>query len=70
MKRDNFLIRVQNTETNETKYFTKDTYVLNYIGCSQAALPGIKAGTARKFSNWKYDVIDGSMILWKDINVI
>lgn len=70
MKKDNNLIRITNSETGEVKYFTKDTYVQNYIGCTQASLPSIKAGTSKKFTAYKYDIVEGSEIKWKDINEI
>lgn len=68
MKRDNNLIKLTNLETGEYKYFTSDTYVMVHIGCSQGAMPQIKSGRSLKFSNWKYEIIDGSDILYKNIN--
>lgn len=70
MKRDNYLIKITNTENGEVKYFTKDNYVLVYIGASQGALAGIKSGNSRDFSKFKYEIVDGSEIKYKDINDI
>ena len=68
MKRDNNLIKVTNLKTGEYKYFTNDSYVMVYIGCSQGAIPQIKSGKSLKFPNWKYEIVDGSNILYKNIN--
>ena len=70
MKKDNNVIQITNNETGEVKYFTKYTYVQNYIGCSQTAMPLIKAGRSKQYSHIKYDIVDGSMILYKDINIL
>lgn len=70
MKKNNNIIKITNTENGEIRYFTKDTYIQNYIGCSQTAMPLIKAGRSRQYSHIKYEIVDGSMILWKDINII
>lgn len=70
MKKDNNVIRITNLETGEVRYFTKDHYVMLYVGCSQAAMPTIKAGRSRDFSNIKYDIVDGSDIKYKDINIL
>ncbi len=68
MKYDNNLIKITNTETGEFRLFTKDSYVCNYIGCSNTALAQIKGGTSLKYRKFKYEFIDGSEIKWKDIN--
>ena len=70
MKKDNNVIQITNNETGEVKYFTKDTYVQNYIGCSQTAMPLIKAGKSKQYSYIKYEIVDGSEILYKYINII
>lgn len=70
MKRDDFLIRITNTETGEFKYFTKDTYAQSWIGCSLTALQQIKTDTSLKYKKWKYDLIDGAEIKYKYINKI
>ena len=70
MKKDNNVIRITNMETGEIKYFTKDTYVQNYIGCSQTAMPLIKAGKSRQYSYIKYEIVDGGEIKYKDINIL
>lgn len=70
MKKDNNVIQITNEENGEVKYFTKDTYVQNYIGCSQTAMPLIKAGRSKQYSHIKYDIVDGSLILYKDINIL
>lgn len=70
MKKDNFIILITNTETGEHAYFTKDSYVQLYIGCSQSSIPQIKTGTSMKFKQWKYELVDGSEIQWKDINIL
>ncbi len=70
MKRDNNLIKLTNLKTGECNYFTNDSYVMVYIGCSQGALPQIKSGKSLKFPNWKYEIVDASEIKWKDINNI
>lgn len=70
MKRDNNVIRITNTETGEVRYFTKDTYVQIYIRCSQAAMPLIKAGKSRSYANYKYEIVDGGELKYKDINIL
>ncbi len=70
MKKNNNVIRITNTETGEIKYFTKDTYVQNYIGCSQTSMPLIKAGKSRNYANFKYEIVDGGEIKYKDINIL
>ena len=69
-KYSNDLIQITNNETGEVKYFTKDTYIQNYIGCSQTAMPLIKAGRSKQYSHIKYEIIDGSEIKYKDINIL
>lgn len=70
MKRDNNVIRITNTETGEVRYFTKDTYVQIYISCSQTAMPLIKAGKSRAYANYKYEIVDGGELKYKDINIL
>lgn len=70
MKKDNNIIRITNNETGEVKYFTKDTYVQNYVGCSQTAMPLIKAGKSRDYRHIKYELVDGAEIKWGDINIL
>lgn len=70
MKRDNNVIRLTNSETGEVYYFTKDYYVQICIGCTQSAMPLIKVGKSVRFPQWKYEIVDGSNILYKDINRI
>lgn len=68
MKINNFLIRVENTETGEVGYFTKDTYVARFCGCSVTAVNAIKAGFSKHFPQFKYEIVDAGEIKWKDIN--
>ena len=69
MKLDQNLIRVTNERTGDVRYFTKDSYVCQYIGCAPITLNQIKSGKSMgKYRDFVYDVVDGSMILWKDIN--
>lgn len=70
MKKNNNLIRVTNKVTGEARYFTKDFYVCKWIGCSPTSLIGITSNNSRKFPDWKYEIVDGSNILYKDINRI
>lgn len=70
MKRDNNVIQITNTETGEVHYFTKDTYVQHCIGCTQSAMPLIKAGKSVRFPQWKYEIVDGGEIKYKYINKI
>jgi len=69
-KFNNNLIRIINSEIGETKYFTKETYVMNYIGCSQAAMPKIRTNKSRDYAYINYEIVDGSEIKWKDINIL
>jgi len=70
MKQNNNLIKLTNTETGEYKYFTKDSYVYGYIGCGNQMLPAIKNGTSKTYKKWKYEIVDGSKVMYKDINNI
>ena len=70
MKRDNNLIQITNTQTGEVRYFTKDSYAQSYIGCSVTAMPAIKGNKSRDFKHIKYELIDGSEIKYKDINIL
>ena len=70
MKKDNNLIKVTNKVTGEARYFTKDIYVCKCIGCSTTSLIGIISNNSRKYPEWKYEIVDGSNILYKDINRI
>ena len=70
MKKDNNVIKITNLKNNEVRYFTKEYYVMIYIGCSQAAMPNIKAGKSRDFSHIKYEIVDGGNIMYKDINIL
>lgn len=69
-KFNNDLIKITNLQNGEVRYFTKDAYIQIYIGCSQAAMPAIKAGRSRDYAYIKYEICDGSEIKWKDINII
>lgn len=68
--KDNNLIKITNNVTGEVRYFTKDIYVCKWIGCPIPSLTGIIANNSRKYVNWKYEIVDGSNILYKDINKI
>lgn len=69
MKRDNNLIVVTDLKNGKKKYFTKDKYVCEFIGCSSIALPKVKANKSDKFSkDWRYGIEDCSDIQWKDID--
>ena len=69
MKRDNNLIVITNLQTGEKKYFTKDKYMMEWIGCSDKALPTIKSNSSSKFSRfYKYSVEDCSKVKWEDID--
>lgn len=70
MKRDNNLIRITNTKTNESRYFTKDSIAMGWIGCSLTSMPLVKSNNSPKFNYIKYEIVDGSNILYKDINNI
>lgn len=71
MKFDQNLIKITNAENGDVRYFTKDSYACQYIGCAPITLNQIKSGkSAGKYKRYKYEVTDGSMILWKDINRI
>ena len=70
MKKNNNLIKLTNLSTGEVHYFTKDSYVIRTIGCSQLAMPTIKFNRSPKYSSeWKYEIIDGGDLLYKNINV-
>lgn len=68
MKRDNNLIKITNTMSGESRYFTKDSIALSWIGASQTSMPLIKANNSSKFSYIRYEIVDGSNILYKNIN--
>lgn len=68
MKKNNNLIKITNTFNNEIKYFTKDSYVMKYIGCSQGALALIRSNNSRAYKGYVYELVDGSNIMYKDIN--
>lgn len=68
MKKDNNVIQITNMKTSEVRYFTKDSYVQYYVGCTQAAMPLLKANCSKKFPYIKYEIVDGSNVLYKDIN--
>lgn len=70
MKRNNNLIKISNIETGEVRYFTKDSYVQHYVACSQSAVTAIKTGKSRDYTYIKYEIVDGSNIKYKDINII
>ena len=70
MKKDNYLIKITNEDTGEYRYFTKDSYVQAWTGCSVTALLQIGGNKSLKYSNYKYEIVDGSNILYKDINNI
>lgn len=70
MKKDNFLIKITNEDTGEYRYFTKDSYVQAWTGCSVTALLQIRGNKSLKYSNYKYELVDGSEIKWKDINIL
>lgn len=70
MKKDNNLIKITNVLTKEVRYFTKDSYVREYIGCSVTALTQLKSGGSPKYQNWKYELVDGGEIKYKDINIL
>lgn len=70
MKTNNNLIKITNILTKEVKYFTKDSYVCKYIGCSNTALSGVISGNSPKYQNWKYEIVDGSEIKYKNINIL
>ena len=69
-KNNNNLIKITNKVTGEARYFTNDFYVCKWIGCTPTALIGITSNNSRKFSDWQYEIVDGSNILYKDINII
>ena len=56
--------------TTEARYFKRDIYVCKWIGCSVTSLSGIIANNSRKYAKWEYEIVDGSNILYKDINKI
>ena len=70
MNKENNLIKITNNVTGEARYFTRDIYVCKWIGCSVTSLSGIIANNSRKYTKWKYEIVDGSNILYKDINRI
>lgn len=65
MKRNNDLIKVTNLKTKEVWWCTKTTYAGKVIGCSPA---GVFA--ERYKDNFRVEIIDGSEVKWKDINMI
>ena len=70
MKRDNFLMKFTNTDTGESRYFTKDSYAQQWIGCSISGLSQIKSQTSLKYKQWEYELVDGSDIQYKYINIL
>ena len=68
MKKNNNLIKITNTFNNEIKYFTIESYVMKYIGCSQGALPLVRRNNSRAYKGYLYEIVDGSNIMYKDIN--
>lgn len=70
MKKNNNVIRITNLENGEVKYFTKDSYVQIHIGCTQTAMPLIKAGKSRVYANYKYEIVDGGELKYKEINIL
>lgn len=68
MKRDNNLIKITNNKTGESRYFTKDSIAMSWIGCSLSSMQLIKGNNSPKFNYIKYELVDGSNILYKDIN--
>ena len=70
MNKENNLIKITNKVTGEARYFTRDIYVCKWIGCSVTSLSGIIANNSRKYTKWKSEIVDGSNILYKDINRI
>lgn len=68
MKYSNGLIKITNTLTGEYRYFTKDSIAQAWIGASQSTMVGIKANNSTKFNYIKYEIVDGSNVLYKDIN--
>lgn len=70
MKTNNNLIKITNLDTGEFRYFTKDSYVQAYIGCSVTALLQVRGNKSLKYGNYKYEIVDGSEIKYKNINII
>lgn len=70
MKQNNNLIKITNVLTGEIHYFTKDSYVRELLGCSTTAMYQLKAGGSPKYQNWRYQIVDGSEIKYKDINIL
>lgn len=70
MKKNNNLIKITNIEKNEVKYFTKDSYVIRYIGCTQGSLASIRSGHSRDYNQFIYEIVDGSDVVYKNINDI
>ena len=68
MKRDNNLIKITNIMSGESRYFTKDSIAQSWIGASQTSMTLIKANNSSKFSYIRYEIVDGSNILYKNIN--
>lgn len=68
MKRDNNLIKITNTKTGESRYFTKDSIAMTWIGCSLASMQLVKGNKCTKFNYIKYEIVDGGDILYKNIN--
>ena len=60
------IIVITNLQTGEKKYFTKDKYVMELIGCSDKALPTIKSNSSSKFSRfYKYWLKIVAKLNWK-----
>lgn len=70
MKRDNNLIKITNGKTGESRYFTKDSLAMAWIGCSITSMPLVKANNSPKYDYILYEIVDGSYILYKDIDNI
>ena len=70
MKRDNNVIRITNLETGDVYYFTKDYCIKFFIGYNQSDIALIKDIETVCLHQWKYEIVDGSNILYKDINKI
>lgn len=69
MKKDNNLIKV--TFKGETRYFTKETYIIKWTGLQnlQIKRANLEPEYAKKY-DFKMEIVDGSHIEYKDINVI
>ena len=70
MKIDNNLIKITDSKKGESRYFTKDSIAMTWIGCSVASMTLIRGNSSPKYNYIKYELVDGSNILYKDINNI